>query len=109
MRNVVTTVRLPEKIIKILDERAKKEHLDRTVILREFLEESIKIWKIKESVKLYKEGKISLSEAAKIAELSIDEMMDDLVKRGIRSDLTVEEYKESLDKAFKLFKIKRKV
>ena len=108
MKTVLTTVRLPEKIVKVLDERARKENLDRTTILREFLEEAIRNWKIEDAAKLYKEGKVSLSEAAKISELSVGEMMDELMRRGIKSDLTVEEYKESLATAFKLFGIKKK-
>lgn len=108
MKTVLTTVRLPEKIVKTLDERAKEKKLDRTTILREFLEEAIRNWKIEEAAKLYKESKVSTSEAAKKAGLSVGEMMDELVKRGIKSDLTVEEYKESLATAFKLFGIEKK-
>lgn len=108
MRTAVTTVRLPEKIMRALDERAKEERLDRTSVLRQFLEEGIRNWKIQEAVKLYKEGKVSTSEAAKIAEMSVGEMMDEFVRRGIKSDLTVEEYKESLATTFKLFGIKKK-
>ncbi len=108
MKTVLTTVRLPEKILKTLDERAKEERLDRTTVIREFLEEAIRNWKIEEVVKLYKEGKVSTSGAANRAGLSVGEMMEELVKRGVKSDLTVEEYKESLSTAFKLFGIKKR-
>lgn len=106
-KTIVTTVRLPERIIKAIDKRAMEENLDRTTILRELLEESIKNWKIDRATNLYKEYKISLSEAAKMAELSVGDMMDVLVKKGVKSDLTVEEYKESLLTAFKLFGVKK--
>jgi len=35
-------------------------------------------------------------------------MMDELIKRGVKSDLTIEEYRESLATAFKMFGIKKK-
>jgi len=54
-RTVLTTVRLPERIVKTIDERARTENLDRATILRELLEESIKKWKIDRAVSLYKE------------------------------------------------------
>ncbi len=108
MKTVLTTVRLPEKIVKTLDTRAKEEKLDRTTVLRKFLEEAIRNWRIEEATKLYKEGKISTSGAAKIAGLTVGEIMDELVRRGVKSDLTVGEYKESLATAFKLFGIKKK-
>jgi predicted HTH domain antitoxin len=72
------------------------------------LEDAVKRWKIEKAAKLYKEGRISLSEAAKIAELPIDEMITELVKRDVRSDLTAEEYRESLKEAFELFGTKRR-
>jgi predicted HTH domain antitoxin len=108
MKTVLTTVRLPEKIVKVIEERAREERLDRATILRKFLEEAVKDWKIEEATKLYKDGKISISRAAEIAGLSVGEMMDELVKRGVKSELTVEEYKVSLATAFKLFGIKKK-
>lgn len=108
MKTVLTTVRLPERILKILDEKAKKENLDRTTVLRKFLEEATRNWKIEDAANLYEEGKVSLGEAAEIAELTVGEMMDELTKRGVKSDMTVEEYKESLATAFKLFGIKNK-
>ena len=108
MKTILTTVRLPEKIVNMLDEIAREERLDRTNMLRELLEVAIKNWKVEEAAKLYREGKTSVSEAAKIAELPVGEMMDELVKRGIKSDLTVEEYKESLNAAFRLFGTKKR-
>lgn len=93
--------------MKDLDEMAKVEKIDRTSALRKLLEEAIKAWKAEQAASLYKKGSVSLSGAAKIAELSVSEMVDELVKRGVKSDLTAEEYKESLPTAFRLFGIKR--
>ncbi len=107
MKTKLTTVRLPENVVKALDERAKEEKTDRTNALRKLLEEAIKVWKVEQAANLYKKGNVSLSVAAKMAELSVGEMMDELVKRGVKSDLTVEGYKESLATAFKLFGIKK--
>ncbi|MBI2175795.1 UPF0175 family protein [Candidatus Woesearchaeota archaeon] len=108
MKTKLTTVRLPEMVVKTLDERAKEEKTDRTSALRKFLDEAIKNWKVEQATNLYKKGSVSLSHAAKIAELSVGEMMDELIKRGVKSDLTVEEYKESLATALKLFAVKTK-
>ncbi|HLC45709.1 MAG TPA: UPF0175 family protein [archaeon] len=104
MTTTVTTVRLPAELINKLDERAREEHVDRTTALKKFLEEAIKNWKLEEAAKAYKEGRLSLGGAAKKAGLSIDEIMTELVKRGVKSDLTLEEYQESISSALKLFK-----
>lgn len=108
MKTIVTTVRLPEKIVKMLDQRAKEERLDRTAVLRAFLEEGIMQWKKEEAVKRYKEGRVSLSEAAQRTGFSVGEMMEELARSGVPSDLTREEYQESLRTAFTLFAKSRK-
>jgi hypothetical protein len=41
-------------------------------------------------------GKVSLSKAAETAGVSVSEMMDVLAEHGIASDLSVEDYRESL-------------
>lgn len=103
MKTLLTTVRLPERIMKELDSKAKKEKTNRTVVLRKLLEEAVKSSKIEEAAQLYKENKITISEAARMAQLTIGETMEELAKRGARSDLTIEEYKESLNAALKIF------
>ena len=60
--------------------------------------------KLKVAIEMFSKGKASTSEAAQIAGLSIGEMMDVLVKRGIRPDITQEDFKGSLEKALKIVK-----
>lgn len=107
MKNVLTTVRLPEKILKELDNKAKKEKTDRTTVVRELLEGAIKESKVEEAVQLYKENKATLSGAARVAQLSVGEMMEELVRKGVKSNMTLEDYKESLATTFKLFGIQK--
>ncbi len=46
---------------------------------------------------LYSERKCSLDKAAKLAGLTVCEMMDEAAKAGIRSEETIEEYKRGLE------------
>lgn len=50
------------------------------------------------------EDRVSLSEGAKLADLSVGEYMDLLASRGVRSKVTVEEYREGLKSAKTLVK-----
>ena len=54
----------------------------------------IKEYKKQKSVDLYKKGKVSLSEAAKIADVNIYDMIDLLIKAGIKSDYSLEDMKK---------------
>ena len=49
--------------------------------------------------KLFSEGKTTISESAEIAELSVGEMMELLVDRGIKSKITLKDYEEGLSTA----------
>ncbi len=109
MKTVLTTVRLPKEVVKELDNKAKSEKIDRTTVLRKLLQDALKNSKIEEVTLLYKENKISLSGAAHRAGLYVGEMMEELVRRGVKPDMTLEDYKESLATAFKLFGIKKNI
>lgn len=51
------------------------------------------------AIKLFSEGKTTISESAEIAELSVGEMMELLVNRGIKSKVTLKDYEEGLSTA----------
>ena len=51
------------------------------------------------AIKLFSEGKTTISESAEIAELSVGEMMELLVDRGIKSKITLKDYEEGLSTA----------
>ena len=59
---------------------------------------------MKHAIKLFSEGKLSLTEASNTAGISAGEMMDNLRKMGINSDIALEEIEESLENALKFVK-----
>jgi len=105
-KTVVTTIRLPLDILNVIKERVRMEHIDKTTALREFIYKGAEEWKKEEAVGLFKSGK-SLSEAAEFAGVSIREMMELLVENGVRSDMTPEEFEESILIAEELFGLKK--
>ena len=54
------------------------------------------------AIKLYKEKKISIGKASELAGISISEMIDTLSKFGLSSNISSEDFKESLRTARKL-------
>ena len=54
------------------------------------------------AIKLYSEGKITISECAQIAEKSVGEMMELLTDRGIKSKITTEDLEKGLSNALDL-------
>ena len=59
---------------------------------------------VERAVKLFNEGKVSVSEGAELADLSVGEYMDLLTSRGIKSQVTLEDHKQGLKTAESWFK-----
>jgi predicted HTH domain antitoxin len=103
MTNVIST-RLEEKEIKILNEISKKEHIDRSALLRKFLLQQINEYRMNESAEKYRKGLVSLAEAATLAEVSIYTMMDFCQREQITAHQpTEDELKQEREQSQKLF------
>ena len=95
----VMTVRLPEKDVKMVEQISFEEKTDKSKTIRELFD----LGRIYFAILKYKEGKVSIGKAAKIADLSISEMMDLLANLGIKSSLDVMDYKEGLKNLKEIF------
>lgn len=102
MKNV--SVRLREDFMKEAEKLSKLEAVDKSAIIREALEKGFSEVKLEIALDRFSKGKASTSEAAKIADLSIGEMMDELVKRGLKPKITKEDLEGSLERALKVVK-----
>ena len=98
------SIRLKEDFMKEAQKLAQLEMVDKSLIIREALEKGFAEIKLEIALENFSKGKISTSEAAKIADLSIGEMMNEIVKRGLKQQITIEDIKGSLEMALKVIK-----
>ena len=56
------------------------------------------------AIRLFSERRVTISEAARLAEISVGEMMEVLSGRGIKSKITLEDFEEGLENAVELLK-----
>jgi predicted HTH domain antitoxin len=89
-------VRLPKKFLEYIDKEAKRESVDRSVIIRRLVERGAAEFEKEKAAKLYIEGKISLSGAAENAKLTIPEMVDYLVSKGFKSEYSMDDFREGV-------------
>jgi metal-responsive CopG/Arc/MetJ family transcriptional regulator len=75
MSDVIST-RLKKEEIEELNEISAKEHLDRSALMRKFLLQQIKEYRLKNVSEKYRKGIISLAEAATLAKVTIYDMME---------------------------------
>jgi len=101
MSKLVTIgVRIPEEILKELEESAKEEKVDKSTVIRQFILEGLREYKREKAARLYKERRVSIDGAAELAGLTVREMVDYLIKRVYKSSYSYED----LEKEMELFR-----
>lgn len=100
MTEIVST-RVPEEIAKDLKEIEGEEKTDRATVVRKLLARAIQQWKMERALRLYREGKVTLWRAAKLAGVTLREMMDLAAKEGIQFQYTRKDLEEDIEAALK--------
>jgi predicted HTH domain antitoxin len=88
---VSITTRVSEAIEKEIRSISDREQLDRSTVVRRLLMEGIKNWKIKYALEEYSDGKITIWRAARMAGVSLRQMLDIAAKKGIPFQYTIED------------------
>lgn len=92
----VISARLPKDGVKLIEEIAHEEKVDKSTILDRALEYYTKEWTLRKALELYRNGKITLSRAAEIAGLTIWEIIDALEERKIVLQYDAEDFEEDM-------------
>lgn len=92
----IFTTRIGEDLVKLIDEISREECLGRSTVVRRFLTKQVKEWLIERSLEDYKQGKVTLWQAAERCGLSLWEMVLEAKKREIHVTYTLEEFREDL-------------
>ena len=100
MTEIVST-RVTDNMAKDLEEIEKEENTDRATTVRKLLAQAIAEWKLERALMLYREGKITLWKAAKIAGLSLWEMMEIVRERKVPFRYAYEDFRVDFEKALK--------
>ncbi len=84
----VLSLRLKDREVKRLNELSKMAHKDKSTVARELIEYG---WEFL-MIRLYREGKLSLSTLASKLELSVSEAIDLLSEFGVESPIDYDDY-----------------
>jgi predicted transcriptional regulator len=95
MPTTVTT-RVEDDLVKVIDEIAQKEGMDRSTVIRRFLNKAVRDWLIDKTLQDYESGKLTLWQAATKCGLSLWETINEVKKREIRVPYTLDELREDL-------------
>lgn len=92
----IVTAQLSDEMMKDVEEFMRIYGVDRSTAIRNLLEKSLHQWKIERAVSEYTEGSLSLMKASEVAGLSIWEFVDELHKRDITVNISLDAVEESL-------------
>lgn len=98
MTEVIST-RISDNLAEDLEEIEKEEKTDRATVIRKLLARAIGQWKIERSFRLYQEGKITLWRAARLAGVTLREMMEQAARKGIQFKYTGKDLEEDIKAA----------
>lgn len=97
----VISTRIPDEVAKDLEEIEKEEKTDRATVIRKLLARAIEQWKMERALRLYREGKVTLWRAARLAGVTLREMMEQAAKEGIQFKYTEKDLEEDIKAALK--------
>ena len=89
-------IRLEDEFLKSVDKISKEESLDRSTMLRKLLILGFFDYIKHKAKEKYLAGKITLSEAAKMAGITIWEMQRYLVEEGYKSEYSIKDLEDDL-------------
>lgn len=88
---------IKESILKEIDKIAEEDMSNREVIVKKMIGYGLREFRKVRAAKLYKEERISLSEAAKMAGLTMKRMKEYLVDREYRLDYGILDIEKELE------------
>ena len=95
--NEAIGVRFNNVFLKKIEKLSKEELLDRSSTIRKLVYLGYRNLIKKKVAEDYKKGKITISEAANRAEMTVWEMEKYLVEQGYKSDYSIEDFNEELE------------
>ncbi len=95
----VISARVPRDIVEALREIEREEKSDRATVIRKLLARAIEQWKVERALRLYREGKVTLWRAARLAGVTLREMMELAAREGVEFRYSERDLGEDIEAA----------
>lgn len=89
----VKTIRLSKELERAITRSARLQKIDQLTAIRQLLAIGVEVL----AVKLYREGNVTLNEAAELANVNLREIIDLLSSGGVRGNIQLDEQKKPID------------
>ena len=99
---VSVTTRLGSESLEYIRKVSRMFNLDKSTAFRNILQRGVQEDKKEKALELYIKGKFSIEQAARFADMYIGDFYDLMRQKGIESNLTLEDFNESIKHAKRL-------
>lgn len=91
--SLVRSLRIPENLLKAIRYVARRERIDGSTATRQL----IAFGATEYAVRLYREGKITLRDAAELADTTVRGMIDILLDHGVKGNVTATQERKAIE------------
>lgn len=78
---------MPKELFKVIEHRARQEKIDESTAIRQLLALGAEGY----AVELFRQGKVTLNEAAELAGVTVRQMIDLLQRHGVRGNVRLDQ------------------
>ena len=93
MVSVSKTVRFPEELIRVIEHRARQEKVDESTAIKQLLGLGAEGY----AIELFRRGEITLNEAARLAGVTLRQMVDSLQRHGVKGNVRLDQQRRALE------------
>ncbi len=95
----VLTTRIPNDLLKSIQEIEKEERAERAEVVRRILDRAVHDWKLAKALRMVSERRWTVRRAARFAGLTYYEFLEKMSETGVDSGPTLKELREGLDRS----------
>lgn len=99
---ISVTARLGSDSLEYIENMSKMLDMDKSTAFRNILQKGIQEDKKEKALEFYIKGRFSIEQAAKFADMYVGDFFEMMRQKGIESNLTMEDFNESLKHAKRL-------
>ncbi|MFO7966399.1 MAG: UPF0175 family protein [Archaeoglobaceae archaeon] len=92
-------IEAPESFKRFIEDLKNYESVEDELLLKQTFNYGLDVLRKEYALKLFAESKLSIGEGAELANLSVREFLELLASRGVKSKITVEDYRQGLKHA----------
>jgi predicted HTH domain antitoxin len=96
MKTMTLSLRLNAEEVKLIDQAAAQDGMDRSALLKRFLRRGYADYQFETACSAYQRGEITLSRAAEIAGVSIYDLLSRFPANGLQLNLTANDLRREL-------------